>query len=156
MSSTSVSVVVPQRAEFDMAPIERYLESTGLTFELVGRVSDARGGVIVLADADLPYPLTAIGDAVAMIDSGITDVVFGTTRDYESSGLLRWLLVPMLPDPCLRLKAFSSAAGKLIFGEARVHDEAGLEIAFLANKYGFRVERLVVQTNARTLRAKGG
>jgi 2-polyprenyl-3-methyl-5-hydroxy-6-metoxy-1,4-benzoquinol methylase len=156
MSSTSVSVVVPQRGSgFDPAPVERYLETTGLTFELVPRVGDAKGSVIVLVDPDLPYPLTAIGDAVAMIDSGTTDVVFGATRDFKPSPLLRWLLVPILPDPRVRLKAFSSAAGKLIFSEARVNDDAGLEIAFLANKYGFRVERLVVQSGPGQ-RAKGG
>ena len=153
MSSTSVSVVMPEGA--DPGPVARYLETTGLTFEIIGRVSEARGGVIVLVDEDLPYPVSAIGDAVAMVESGSTDVVFGTRRDYEASPFMRWLLVPSLPDPCLRLKAFTSVAGKLIFGEAKVADEAGLEIAFLANKYGFRVERLVVET-ARTHERAGG
>jgi len=153
MSSTSVSVVVPQRgAGFDATSIERYLETTGLTFELVSRVGEAKGRVIVLFDESVP--VAAIGDAVAMVESGSTDVVFGTTRDFRPSPLLRWLLVPILPDPHVRLKAFSSSAGKLIFSESKVHDEAGLEIAFLANKYGFRVERLVVQADGK--RAKGG
>jgi SAM-dependent methyltransferase len=154
MSSTSVSVVVPERG--DPAPVERYLETTGLTFEIVRRVSDARGGVIVIVDEDLPYPVGAIGDAVAMIDSGLTDVVFGTTRDFRERALLKWLLVPILADPRLRLKAFTNVAGKLIHSECRVGDEAGLEIAFLANKYGFRVERLVVDSTRRTRTAAGG
>jgi 2-polyprenyl-3-methyl-5-hydroxy-6-metoxy-1,4-benzoquinol methylase len=154
MSSTSVSVVMP--AGVDPSPVARYLETTGLTFEITSRVGDARGDVIVLVDEDLPYPMSAIGDAVAMVESGSTDVVFGTRRDYEASPFLRWLLVAALPDPRLRLKAFSSAAGKLIFGEARIHDGAGLEIAFLANKYGFRVERLVVHVTGRHDRAEGG
>ena len=154
MSSTSVSVVVAHPgSDFDPGPIERYLETTGLTFEIVGRVSDARGDVIVLVDEALPYPVSAIGDAAAMIESGMTDVVLGTTRDFKDSAFLRWLLVPILPDPRLRLKAFTSAAGKLIFSESRVHDDAGLEVAFLANKYGFRVERLVVQTDGRVVEA---
>jgi SAM-dependent methyltransferase len=142
MSSTSVSVVFSPRA--DAAPIARYLETTGLTFEIVPRVSDAKGAVIVLIDEARPYPVSAIGDAVAMVESGTTDVVFGTTRDFRPPLFLRWLLVPQLPDARIRLKAFSNVAGKLIFSESRIHDEAGLEIAFLANKYGFRVERLVV------------
>ena len=157
MSSTSVSVVVPHPdSGFDTAPVVRYLETTGLTFELVRRVSDAKGGVIVVVDEGLPYPVSAIGDAVAMIESGLTDVVLGTTHDFRDSRFLRWLLVPILPDPRVRLKAFSSAAGKLIHSESRVNDERGLEIAFLANKYGFRVERLVVQLTGRTHRASGG
>lgn len=157
MSSPSVSVVVPQRGTgFDPTPIERYLESTGLTFEIVGRVSDARGAVIVIVDEELSYPVTAIGDAVAMIESGLTDVVLGTTPEFTESRFLRWLLVPILPDPRLKLKAFSNVAGKLIHSESRVHDEAGLEIAFLANKYGFRVERLVVHTSGNPRRLSGG
>src|SRR5688572_27193440 len=136
MSSTSVSVVVPQRGTgFDPAPIERYLETTGLTFEIVGRVSDARGAVIVLIDEDYPYPVSAIGDAVAMIESGQTDVVFGTTHDFRDRAILQWLLVPILPDAHIRFKAFTNVAGKLIHSESRVNDEVGLEIAFLANKY---------------------
>lgn len=154
MSSTSVSVVLPSRE--GAGAIERYLESTGLTFELVGRVSEAKGRVIVVAGAELTYPVSAIGDAVAMIESGITDIVFATTRDFRDARVLRWLLVPILPDPRVRLEAFSSAAGKLIHSELRVNDDRGLEIAFLANKYGFRVERLVVNTDGKTHRAKGG
>lgn len=154
MSSTSVSVVLPRSG--NESAIERYLETTGLTFEIVGRVSDAKGRVIVTVDPGLPYPVSAIGDAVAMVESGATDVVFGTTREFHPSRLLRWLLVPILPDPRVQLKAFTSSAGKLIYSEARVNDPAGLEIAFLANKYGFRVERLVVQTNGRLHAASAG
>src|SRR5688572_2342556 len=156
MSSTSVSVVVAQGTGIDPAPIARYLETTGLTFEIVARVSDAKGSVIVVVDDDLSYPVSAIGDAAAMIESGLTDVVFGTTHDFKESAVLRWVLVPILPDPRVRLKAFTNVAGKLIFSESRVNDESGLEIAFLANKYGFRVERLVVETSRKTRRASGG
>ena len=80
MSSTSVSVVVPQgRPGFDPAPIARYLETTGFTFEILTPeagsygaalrrgVSDAKGSVIVVVDGDVPYPISAIGDAVAMV-----------------------------------------------------------------------------------------
>jgi len=70
--------------------------------------------------------------------------------------------VPILPDPSLRLKAFSSPAAKLVIAETKLQDECvDLEIAFLTNKYGFRVEPIVVesteQRNARfgALRAIG-
>ncbi|HKR62587.1 MAG TPA: glycosyltransferase, partial [Thermoanaerobaculia bacterium] len=170
MSSTSVTVVVPQDASRKQAgradatrAIEKYLETTGFTFEVLTPggdalgaalrrgVSDAKGRVIVLADADLPYPVSAIGDAVAMVESGATDVVFASARaDDHGPALLRWLLVPMLPDRAIRLAAFTSAAAKIVVGESRLHDDAcALEFAFLANKYGFRVEPLVVQSSAR-------
>lgn len=172
MSSTSVSVVVPLRGSTAAPAVEaisRYLETTGLTFEVLAPegeeygaalrrgVSDAKGRVVVIADAELPYPVSAIGDAVATIESGATDVVFAATRaDDRGSALLRWLLVPILPDRGVHLAAFTSAAAKITVGESRlVNRGCELEIAFLANKYGFRIERLVVQAAASRFRAFG-
>lgn len=162
MSSTSVSVVVPLRASGSAtaaAAIAKYLETTGFTFEVLTPegelpgpalrrgVSDARGSVVVIVDPELPYPVSAIGDAVVMVDSGAADVVFGSARvDYEGPALTRWLLVPILPDRAVQLSAFSSAAAKIVVGESRLsHRGCELEFAFLANKYGFRIEHLVLQ-----------
>lgn len=160
MSSTSVSVVIPCVPGFtpSLGELERFLESTGLTFEVLVAdaeafgtalrkgVGDAKGRVIVVADPALPYPLGAIGDAIAMVESGVTDVVFGSLQaGYRGPGLLRWLLVPTLPDFAVRLAAFSNTAAKIIAGESKLAgDGCELELAFLANKYGFRVEYLVV------------
>src|SRR5688572_18041336 len=161
MSATSVSVVIPlSQPGFSPAAkaVAAYLDTTGLTYEVftpegerygaaVRRgVSEARGSVIVIADAELPYPASAIGDAIAMVESAATDVVFASTRsDYKGPALVRWLLVPILPDRTIHLAAFSSAAGKIVLAESRLADRGcELEIAFLANKYGFRVEHLVV------------
>ena len=168
--ATSVSVLVPMAgASPGMAArdgIERYLESTGFTFEILvpggpsyggairRGVADAVGSVIVIVDGALPYPVSAIGDAVAMIESGATEVVFGTTardRNQRSPALLRWLLVPELTDPALRLKAFSRTAAKLVLSETKQNGEScDLEIAYLVNKYGFRLERLAVEMTARS------
>src|SRR5712691_2333082 len=174
MSTTRVSVVVPARDSGERPPsvatIERYLASTGLQFEVMTTgepsygaalrrgASEAKGSVVVFADAELPYSVSAIGDAVAMIESGATDVVFGCTRanDDPRHWLLRTLLVPILPDPALHLKAFSSTAAKLILGETKIAGGGcDLELAFLANKYGFRIERLVLQPTSRAPRTFG-
>jgi SAM-dependent methyltransferase len=162
MSSTSVSVLIPSRGEVSTAAaresIETFLESTGFTFEIlvVGEgsigatlrrgVSEAKGSVVVIIDPQLPYPVRAIGDAVAMIDSGATDIVFGCGRlAHEPSLLVRWMLGPRLPDAAVLLTAFSSVAAKVTVGESKRNDGGcELEIAFLANKYGFRIEPLVV------------
>lgn len=174
MSSTSVSVVVPRRPgdSPSLAELERYLETTGLTFEVLAPegdelgptlrrgVSDAKGKVIVIADPALPYPVSAIGAAVAMIEAGTTDVVFGSTEtDYVAPRILRWLLVPALPDPTIQLAAFTNVAAKIVVGESRLLDGGcELELAYLSNKYGFRVEHLVVHASgrARSFGALGG
>lgn len=165
--SVSVSVLMPVRpgtaadATSARVEIERYLETTGFAFEVLTLegewrgamlrrgAAEASGRVVVLVDADLPYPVSAIGDAVAMIESGATDVVFArpqASRHAEASFLLRWLLVPILPHRVLGLKAFSSAAAKLVLSETKLNGEScDLEIGFLTNKYGFRVEMLTVE-----------
>src|SRR5260221_95696 len=70
-------------------------------------VGEARGEVIVVVDPELPYPVGAIGDAVAMIESGATEIVLGTARpvgsDAPGNFLVRALLVPTLPDPAVYL-----------------------------------------------------
>src|SRR3954452_14419528 len=104
MSATSVSVLVPLIGRSIELPdtlesIEHYLQSTGFEFDvrllntrdgdygamLRRGAADAKGSVVVIVDADLPYPVSAIGDAVAMIESGAADVVFAH-RDTDRSG----------------------------------------------------------------------
>src|SRR5881397_861969 len=96
MSATSVSVLVPLTGRSVELPdtleaIEQYLQTTGFEFDV--RVLDRRDGdygsmlrrgasetkasVVIVVDPDLPYPVGAIGDAVAMIESGAADIVFG-------------------------------------------------------------------------------
>jgi SAM-dependent methyltransferase len=162
--STSVSVLVPLAGTSPSAAaarttIERYLETTGFTFEVLAPsgdtygasvrrgVAEATGSVIVVVDAALPYVVSAIGDAVAMIESSATEVVFGAMAhsSRRAPALLRWLLVDELPDPSVRLKAFSSTAAKLVVSETKLESESfDLEVAYLVNKYGFRIDHLAV------------
>jgi len=166
MSSTSVSILVPLMRTVSELPstleaVEQYLQTTGFDFDvrvldsrdgdgygaMIRRgASEAKGSVVVVIDPDLPYPVSAIGDAVALIESESAEIVFAAgTRQRTRLGLLRWLLVPILPDPNLCLKAFSSQAAKLLIGESKLGGNGfDLELAYLANKYGFRVETLRV------------
>jgi len=177
MSATSVSVLVPLTGRSIELPdtlesIEQYLQSTGFSFDvrvldkrdgdygamLRRGASEATGSVIVVVDPDLPYPVSAIGDAVAMIESGAADVVFGC-RDGVRGGnaVVRWLLVPMLPDPALRFKAFSSDAARLLIGESKLAGAGfDLEVAYLANKYGFRLEQMKLGSAVRKHRFESG
>jgi 2-polyprenyl-3-methyl-5-hydroxy-6-metoxy-1,4-benzoquinol methylase len=86
--------------------------------------------------------VSAIGDAVALIESGSTAVVFGKFAPARYAPV-RWFLVPILPDPRVGLKAFSSDAARLLVGESKQIDGGfDLELAYLASKYGFRIESL--------------
>src|SRR3954454_5275129 len=108
--------------------------------------ADAGGSVVIIVDPDLPYPVSAIGDAVALIESGAAEVVFGRGEGCRDSIVFRSLLVPILPDPSLMLKAFSSGAARLLIAESKLRGGGfDLEAAYLANKYGFRIELLTVR-----------
>src|SRR5258706_2773721 len=141
----SVSVLLPLAGDArDAQPaceaIALFLRSTGFDFEVIPLIptggerygallrrglSEAKGEIIVIVDEDLPYGASAIGDAVAMIQSGATEIVFATTADGGSPhALIRWLLVDILPDQAVRLKAFTADAAAPAIGECKV---AGLE-----------------------------
>jgi 2-polyprenyl-3-methyl-5-hydroxy-6-metoxy-1,4-benzoquinol methylase len=165
MSATSVSVLVPllgQSAELPstIEAVERYLQATGFAFDirvldrrdgagygamLRRGAADAGGSIIVVVDHDLPYPVSAIGDAIALVQSGTADVVFGKRQEQPGDVVLRSLLVPILPDRSLQLKAFSADAARLAIAETKLRGGGfDLETAHLANKYGFRIECLSV------------
>jgi 2-polyprenyl-3-methyl-5-hydroxy-6-metoxy-1,4-benzoquinol methylase len=160
MSSTSVTVLVAGARSRDgvastVRDVEQFLQTTGFEFTVVAvedRVCraalEASNGIVVIVDGDLPYSVAAIGDAVARIESGTADVVFGArSAPPASNAIVRWLLVDLLPDPSLQLKAFSADAARLLFGEVRLEGRgADLEIAYLANKYGLRIEYVLVET----------
>src|SRR5258706_16379457 len=127
MSSTRVSVVVPlsgqplgQSPELPstLEAVEQYLQTTGFAFDIRvvdrrdGRgygamlrrgVTEASGSVIVVIEPAMSVSAGAIGDAVAMITSGATDIVFATHdgRDDERFRLVRAFLAPILPDPAM-------------------------------------------------------
>jgi len=172
MSSTSVSILIPLTRNVSELPstlesVEQYLQTTGFDFDvrvldsrdgegyggmLRRGAAEARGSVLVIIDPELPYPVSAIGDAVALIESESSDVVLAARNSqYNHNTLLQWILVPILPDPHLFLKAFSSHSARLLLGESKLSGGGiDLEVAYLANKYGFRIESLRVDADVRT------
>jgi len=158
--SSAVTVLVPLAGTSVGLPstletVEEFLHNTGFDFTI--RVLDRRDGdgwgamlrravgeakesIVVVVDPELPYGAAAIGHALAVIGSGATDIVYGTSG-HAGQWLLRKLLADLLPDPRVRLAAFSWDAARLLFGESKLPGGGcALEIAYLANKYGFRIE----------------
>jgi len=167
--SSAVTVLVPLAGPSAELPstletVEHYLQNTGFSFSLRvldsrdgegwgamlrHAVSEARDSIIVVIDPELPYPVRAIGDALAMIDSGVTDIVFAAAPRSESKHwLIRKLLVDLIPDAAVPLRAYSWDAARLLFSESKLAGGGcDLELAYLANKYGFRLERLEVDAS---------
>ncbi|HVR42636.1 MAG TPA: glycosyltransferase [Thermoanaerobaculia bacterium] len=128
---------------------------------------EARGEVVAFLDADLPYQLQNLGNAMALVQSGATDIAIGA-RDLEASEsdpsypalrrllgrtfslIVRTLLVPEIPDTQCGLKVFSAGASRVLFGESKVRGFGfDFEVLFLARKYGFRIERIPVSMSHR-------
>ena len=167
MSSASVAVLIPlAKRSLDLPAtieaVETYLHSTGFSFVVrVVDCSEATYGtalrrtvaelpdrLIVILDPDLPYPVTAVGNAIALIESGAAEVVFAQRADASLFPFLDWLLVPELPDAGLYFKAFDADVARLLFSESKLGGSGcDLEFAYLANKYGFRVESLAVEAS---------
>lgn len=130
-------------------------------------VQESRGEVIAFIDADLPYSVQNLGDVIALVQSGATDIAIGG-RDLRASDtdfsypllrrimgksfslIVRTFLVRNIPDTQCGLKAFSSDAARLLFSESRISGFGfDFEILYLANKYGYRIERVPVSLTHR-------
>jgi dolichyl-phosphate beta-glucosyltransferase len=125
-------------------------------------VQKSTGGVVAFIDADLPYRLQNLGDALALVQSGSADLAIGA-RDLAASEsdpsyplarrftgrafsvIVEMFLVPGIPDTQCGLKVFSREAAERLFSES-VLDGFGFdfEVLFLARKYGYRIQRIPV------------
>jgi SAM-dependent methyltransferase len=118
-------------------------------------VGEAKESIVVVVDPDMPFRAAAIGDAVAAIDSGGADIVYGANGG-RSPWLVRAWLTDLLPDPGVHLAAFSWDAARLLFAESKLAGGGcALEAAYLANKYGFRIEHVRVSGEPSPRRAYG-
>lgn len=165
MSRPDVTVIVacatgPEDSRAAREVLQRYLPTTGLSFQLLEAPvsnrggansavreawAEARGNVVVMLDPNAAVATSAVGDAIALVQSGTADVVFGAREGYgRAPRVLRWTLVPLLPDPSVELTALSADAARFLIGESRMRRSSDLELAYLANRYGFRVESLTL------------
>jgi len=125
-------------------------------------VRRARGRVVVFFDADLPYPLATIGQAVERLSRG-ADLVIGA-RDLASRDsrwrysplrraatslfnlLVEWSIPLGIPDTQCGFKAFSDEAAAALFDSLTVRSFAfDIELLLLARRWGMRIERIPVE-----------
>jgi len=122
-------------------------------------ILDSSGEVAVFVDSDLPYPIQGVGDAVALIQSGLADVAIGARSGAVGplslsrrlvGGLMSFLVTGFVlrrvSDVQCGLKAFSREAASRLFGEARIDGNSfDVEILYLADKYGYRISAVPVE-----------
>ena len=167
-STDRTAEIVREAAEADRSiRLVRLAKNQGKGSAVRAGVQEAKGDVIAFIDADLPYSLQNLGDAIALVQSGSTDIAIGArdlaTSDFDPSYpflrrlmgktfslVVRTFLVRTIPDTQCGLKAFTSESARLLFGESRISGFGfDFEILYLANKYGFRIERLPVSLSHR-------
>lgn len=162
MASRSVSVIVRGsassiEADRDEQRLAEFLRSTGFAFELVHAVADERGeglrqavcdahgSVMVIAEGGAGLTPRTLGDLIATVESKAADIVFVNERPRGSMScaILRRLLAPLLPGSRVIARGFSGPAASLAVAESQLGGEGlDLEVAFLASKYGLRVESM--------------
>ncbi len=90
-------------------------------------IAEARGGIIVMADADRTYDLTLLGELAAPIAAGTADVVLGSRFDRLNRGTMP-LLHRLIGTPVI------SFALRRVCPGLRVHDSQSGYRAFHAEK----------------------
>jgi dolichyl-phosphate beta-glucosyltransferase len=122
-------------------------------------VLDSSGEAVVFVDADLPYSMQSVGDAVALVQSGLTDVAIGSrsggagplslSRRVLAKSLsffVTGFILRRVSDVQCGLKAFSREAASRLFGESRLDGASfDVEILYLADKYGYRIQPVPVE-----------
>jgi len=126
-------------------------------------VLEARGATIAFVDADFPYETQSLGDAIALVQSGVAEIAIGSRAkrrapDDPSYSLSRSVLGRLMSlavrsffvrrgiyDAQCGLKAFDASAAAVLFGDSRLAGFAfDVEILYLADKYGYRIAHVPV------------
>ncbi|WP_373270239.1 dolichyl-phosphate beta-glucosyltransferase [Aneurinibacillus sp. REN35] len=122
----------------------------------------AKGKYIFFMDADLPYPLTSIHEALAVFYTRKADIVLGARDLYEGksdipyplsrkvasamfSRFINAVLGLGIPDTQCGFKGFTRAAARTIFPQLTIQGFGfDFEMLFLGRKYAYDIERIPV------------
>ena len=89
-STDRTAEVVREAGERDRSiRLVRLAKNQGKGSAVRAGVQEAKGDVIAFIDADLPYSVQNLGDAIALVQSGSTDIAIGArdlaTSDFDPS-----------------------------------------------------------------------
>jgi dolichyl-phosphate beta-glucosyltransferase len=124
-------------------------------------MTSAVGAIRAFTDADLPYGLAPLDAAIELLRAGRTDAVIGDRTlpgsSYRSSTIRRTLSTAAglafrvlggsrVRDTQCGFKAFRGDVAQAVFSLARTNGFAiDIEILFLLDRYGFRVQPIPVR-----------
>ncbi|WP_162142500.1 dolichyl-phosphate beta-glucosyltransferase [Aneurinibacillus terranovensis] len=122
----------------------------------------AKGKYIFFMDADLPYPLESINEALAVFYTKKADLVIGARDLYEAKSevpypalrkitsasfslFINTVLHLNIPDTQCGFKGFTRSAVQVIFPQLTIQGFGfDFEMLFLARKYEYHIERIPV------------
>lgn len=122
----------------------------------------AKGKYIFFMDADLPYPLESINEALAVFYANKADLVIGARDLYQEKSdvpyplsrkiasavfslFINTVLHLNIPDTQCGFKGFTRAATKVIFPQLTIQGFGfDFEMLYLARKYDYHIERIPV------------
>lgn len=124
-------------------------------------VENALGDYVFFTDADMPYPIESVGQAVDIFEKTGTDAVLGKRLHVDNDAKYPWyrtlvskafsLLVRMVlrihtTDTQCGFKGFKKEAAKTIFSKNTLSGWGfDVEIFFIAHKYNLKIERIEVE-----------
>ena len=149
------------------ARLIRLLQNSGKGAAVRRGVAEARGDIIVFIDADMPYRLENLDQAIELVRSGAADIAVGA-RDLPQSEsdpsyparrklagralsiLIRIFLIHGIPDTQCGLKAFRADVARQLFAASRLNGFSfDFEVLYLAQSRGMRITRVPVALSHR-------
>lgn len=145
----------------DKIKLLSYGENRGKGGAVKYGILNSSGDFAVFTDADLPYPPSAIKEAVKILNETDSDFILGARKQAENgekypllrrimsfgfSVMVKLILKLNVPDTQCGFKAFKSACAKDIFSKTRVFGWGfDVEAIFIAVKSGYSFRRLAVE-----------
>lgn len=124
-------------------------------------VENAKGDYVFFTDADMPYPIENVGEAVKIFEEKGCDAVLGKRKQTENGAKYPWYRslvsngLSLMVNAVLRIsttdtqcgfKGFKKDAAKIIFSKNTLSGWGfDIEIYFIAHKYNMAVERIEVE-----------
>lgn len=117
----------------------------GISGALRRAVSESRGDIVAVIEADALGQMEEIGHAIALIQTDGTDIVHGCHEGHfdPSERLAAMVLNCDVAAARSPVRIYSAHAARVLYAEAKLaSDTQTFELLYLANRFGFRITRI--------------